>query len=68
LRRNGPSASLASQPSYEGGSPSPFCGQAQNVSLIIALVGGWASIRAKALSRTKISWAVPEHRFIGQRG
>jgi hypothetical protein len=29
---------------------------------------GCASIGAKALSRTKISWAVPEHCFVCQRG
>ena len=32
------------------------------------LTGGCPSIRAKALSRTKISWAVPKHRLACQRG
>jgi RHS repeat-associated protein len=29
---------------------------------------GWPSIRAKAVSRAKISWAVPRHRILCQRG
>jgi FG-GAP-like repeat len=47
---------------YNAGTPSPFC--------VVSDVNGDGrpSIRAKVLSRTKISCAVPKHCVVSQRG